>query len=243
MLINTDSGEFRMRIKYLQHESFEGPGYIADWAQTNNHTIEGVMLYKNEALPSSDSFDLLVVMGGPMGVFDTEKFPWLENEKKFLKASIESGKAVLGICLGAQLLADSLGAPVTRNRYREIGWYEVIKSAEADESEFGKVLPRSFMAFHWHSDRFELPPGGYHIGYTDGCYNQGFVWKNRVVGLQFHNEVTAASVKDLSAACAAEIERSKFVQPVEKITDAIHVPAANSVMDSILTFMEAAAVA
>ena len=114
-----------MKIVWIQHESFEGPEYIREWAKNRGHEISGVMAFDNQPLPALDTFDLLVVMGGPMSVHDDAIFPWIQTEKRFLKEAITAGKSILGICLGAQLLADALGAGVRKNLYREIGWFDV----------------------------------------------------------------------------------------------------------------------
>lgn len=225
-----------MKIKYLQNEATEGPGHIAQWAFDNKHTIEGVMLFNNEALPSIESFDLLVILGGSMSMDDLQQFPWIDSEKEYIRKAVFEGKSVLGISLGSHLLADALGAKVIKNRSRAIGWQEVTTSAEATETSLGRVLPKNYMAFNWHSDKFELPPGGYHLGYTDGCFNQGFVWKDRVVGLQYRSEVTAESVQYLSAAYDRLMEKSK--QPAAKISDSAYIRQANSTMDSVLSYFE-----
>ena len=227
-----------MRIVWLQHESFEGPGYIREWAQKRGHEITGVMAFERQPLPSIDSFDLLVVMGGPMSVHDDAIFPWIENEKRFLKNTITAGKSVLGVCLGAQLLADALGAGVRKNLYREIGWFDVKLSGAGRKTRLGKLLPKEFRAFHWHGDTFDVPDGAIHLGSSDACANQGFIWADRVVALQFHNEVTTESIRDLSGACMNEIDGSLFVQSIEDIKNPASVPGANAVMDIILDYME-----
>ena len=227
-----------MKIVWLQHESFEGPGYIRAWADTHGHEITGVMAFEREPLPNLDSFDLLVVMGGPMSVHDDELFPWIMNEKRFLRDAIVAGKSVLGICLGAQLLADALGAGVRKNLYREIGWFDVRLSGAGKKTRLGKLLPEEFRAFHWHGDTFDVPAGAIHLGSSHACANQGFVWAERVVGLQFHNEVTEDSIRDLSGACMDEIDGSLFVQSLSDITNPAPVPDANRIMETILCYME-----
>src|SRR5262245_29070247 len=108
-----------MRLHYLQHVSFEGIGNIGDWARSHGHAVSGTRLYAAEAPPHPDSFDLLVVMGGPMNVDEEEKHPFLAAEKRFIEETLEAGRAVLGICLGSQLLASVLGARVVRNEHEE----------------------------------------------------------------------------------------------------------------------------
>lgn len=223
-----------MKIVWLQHASFEGPGYILEWALQKGHAMNGVLLCDNQPLPIIDSFDLLVVMGGPMGVYDTDTYPWLAAEKRFLRDAVAAGKPVLGICLGAQLLADALGAGIKKNRHREIGWFDIKLSDEARQTRLGRRLPQTFTAFHWHGDTFDIPSGAVHLASSAACANQGFIWNDRVIALQFHNEVTAASIQSLSQACGGELDGTRFVQNSAKITDPAPVKEANRVMAVIL---------
>jgi GMP synthase-like glutamine amidotransferase len=114
-----------MRIHYLQHVPFEDSAKIGEWARDTGHTVTCTRLCDEEALPPLNSFDWLVIMGGPMNVYEHQAYPWLVPEKRLIERAIEHGKFVLGVCLGAQLAADVLGGPVTKNRYREIGWFPV----------------------------------------------------------------------------------------------------------------------
>jgi GMP synthase-like glutamine amidotransferase len=227
-----------MRIVWLQHESFEGPGYILQWAENRGHTASGIMVYENRPLPSLDSFDLLVVMGGPMGVYDSDAYPWLVSEKIFLAQAAAAGKPVLGICLGAQLMADALGAAVKKNPHREIGWYDVSLSSEAKTTALGSLLPDSFTSFHWHGDTFDIPCGAVGLGSSEACRNQGFIWNDRIVGLQFHNEVSVSSIRDLAGACLGELDESRYVQSIDQIGNQSHIAGANAVMDIMLSYME-----
>ena len=112
-----------MRVHYLQHVPFEGIGSMEPFLIDGGHRVSSTRLYLRATLPPIDAFDWLIVMGGPMGVGDEGRYKWLAREKAFIKAVVESGKIVLGICLGAQLIAEALGAAVTKNRCREIGWF------------------------------------------------------------------------------------------------------------------------
>ena len=143
-----------MRIHYLQHVPFEDLAYIETWAKDKGHSLSVTKLYLNEKLPGMDDFDWLIVMGGPMNIYEEREYPWLVEEKQFIEEVIKTGKVVLGICLGAQLIADVLGGKVRQNDYQEIGWFPVTKTSEANNSVFFKSLPDDFMAFHWHGDTF-----------------------------------------------------------------------------------------
>ncbi|MCG8378009.1 MAG: type 1 glutamine amidotransferase, partial [Proteobacteria bacterium] len=112
-----------MNIHFLQHVPFEGLGSIENYINEKSHHLSCSRLYLDQELPSVNDLDWLFVMGGPMGIYDEDQYPWLDREKKFIKQCIDSGKIVLGFCLGAQLIADVLGAKVYKNQYREIGWF------------------------------------------------------------------------------------------------------------------------
>jgi GMP synthase (glutamine-hydrolysing) len=158
-----------MRILYVQHVPFETPGVIVDWALEMNYPLSGTRLYDGEVLPDAGAFDFLVIMGGPMGVRDEHAHPWLAGEKRFIEQTIRAGKKVLGICLGAQLIAEVLGARVYRNTHREIGWFPVRLTARGAASPVFGVLPGGFDAFHWHGDTFTLPAGCVHAAESEAC--------------------------------------------------------------------------
>ena len=209
-----------MRVHYLQHVAFEDLAAIKDWVRLRGHTLTGTELFLEpsaaaapsgpehpDAFPALDEIDLLVVMGGPMGVYDYASHPWLQTEKAFIQAAIGVEKAVLGICLGAQLMADVLGGPVTKNGSPEIGWYpvELTEAGRADPS-FAD-FPDSFTALHWHGDTFAIPPGATYAASSAACADQAFSLDDgRAVGLQFHLEETPASLATLVEHAAAELD-------------------------------------
>ncbi|OHD66476.1 MAG: hypothetical protein A2176_03795 [Spirochaetes bacterium RBG_13_51_14] len=205
-----------MNIHYLQHVSFEGPAYLETIARELGAIFTGTMLHEGQRLPEKTDFDLLAVMGGPMGVYDEKKYPWLIDEKIFIEKSIRAGTRIIGICLGAQLIAEVMGALVYRNSCREIGWFTVQLNADARTTSAGRALPHVFFAFHWHSDTFDIPRGAVRIAESAACKNQGFIYQEQVVGLQFHLESTAESVRELYKNCGGELDGTRFVQqPVE----------------------------
>jgi len=206
-----------MRIHCLQHVPFEGPAGIADWAASRGHSLTTTRLFRETALPNQGAYDWLVVMGGPMGIYDEDEHPWLSAEKGFLRGAIDAGKTILGVCLGAQLIADALGAGVVRNAHREIGWFPIdLTEAGAGSSAFG-FLPQRFEVFHWHGDTFELPSDAVHLAFSEGCRNQAFLYDKRVLGLQFHLESTPQGVRDIVANCADEIVTGRYIQSAERM--------------------------
>lgn len=194
-----------MKIHYFQHVEFEALGSIQTWALANGHTLSATRFYADEPLPDVDHLHWLIVMGGPMNVYETTAYPWLAAEKRFIERAIEEDKVVLGICLGAQLIADVLGARVSRNRCREIGWFPIDLTPQAARSHLFNFLPRRFEVLHWHGDTFDLPHGAVHIARSDGCDHQAFIYGERVIGLQFHLECTPASVQRMIENCGNEL--------------------------------------
>ncbi|HEX2976038.1 MAG TPA: type 1 glutamine amidotransferase [Bacteroidales bacterium] len=181
----------------LQHSPINTLGTIEEYAKIKNHRLESTRFYEIKTPPELDSFDLLIIMGGPMGIYDYEENPWLRDEKAFIKQAVEAGKPILGICLGAQLLADILGARVYENKCMEMGWFPVRASGGGNKPEFLEGLPDEIMGFHWHSRTFDLPAGAVHLYESEGCKNQGFIYNGRVVALQFHPEVNEERIISL----------------------------------------------
>lgn len=206
-----------MKIEVLQHVDFENEGSIADWARAKGHTISRTRLFAGEKLPEHSTYDLLVVMGGPMNIYEEKEFPYLIEEKRFLKDSIAQGKKVLGICLGAQLLADVLGGKVTRNIEKEIGWHKVEMTEEGLNEPVFKNVPKRLTAFHWHGDTFAIPKGAVHAAVSEACAGQAFVYKKKVVGLQYHIETNLEGLSNLINNCYGEIMERPFIQTADKM--------------------------
>lgn len=207
-----------MRIHYLQHVPFEDPAGILDWASEHECWITGSRLYAGERLPGLRDFDLLVVMGGPMGVRDMDEYPWMEDEAVFIGDAVSAGRKVLGICLGAQLLAAALGAKIRRAKQQEIGFFEVDRTPDAVDCPVFRHFDERFMAFHWHGDTFDLPRDAVRLASGPACLNQAFRFEDRVFGLQFHVETSRPSMEKLIAHCADEIDpTAPFVQSAEQM--------------------------
>ncbi len=185
------------RIHVLQHSSINTLGTIEEYAKIENHAIESTCFYEIKSPPAIDSFDLLIIMGGPMGIHDYKENPWPKDEKEFIKQAVEAGKLVFGICLGAKMLADIHGAHVYENRYVEMGLFPVRAEAQEKVPDFLEGLPEEITVFHWHSRTFDLPAGAVLIFESEGCKNQGFIYGDRVVALQFHPEVDEERIHSL----------------------------------------------
>lgn len=206
-----------MRIHAFHHVSFEGLGCIEDWITENNHSLNTSNFYKNDKLPDISSFDFLIVMGGPMSVYEEDKYPWLKKEKEFIRKAIDNNKIVLGICLGAQLIAESLDAKVNKNKFKEIGWFPINFTEKGNKKNLLNIIPENQTILHWHGDTFPIPNGAEHILKSEGCKNQAFIFNERVIGLQFHLELTERLVKALIRKSRKDLIKAEFVQTEDEI--------------------------
>lgn len=179
-----------MRALILMHHPDEGPGTIGDYLSAHEVELQTVRLYAGEALPPDpESFEAIVAMGGPMNVYEQNEFPWLEPEDRFLRQALAAEVPLVGICLGAQLIAKALDAPISKNPVEELGWLDVSLSPDAYGDPLMAGVEPVFGAFHWHGDTFATPQGGVRLAASADCANQAFRWRN-AWGLQFHVEVT-----------------------------------------------------
>jgi GMP synthase-like glutamine amidotransferase len=225
-----------MRVHVLQHVPFESIGSISQWLESHRAEVTVTRFYKSESLPSDGGADLLVAMGGPMSVNGEKDFPWLKAEKQFIRDAIAKGIPVLGICLGAQLIASALGSKVYPNRVKEIGWFP-IEGVSADDSTFS--FPSKTTVFHWHGETFDLPQGTRRLATSAGCENQGFQLGRHVIALQFHLEVMPENTRLLIENCSVDLTPGPFVQSAETIlnTPAAQYGAIHKLMTAVLSYL------
>lgn len=202
-------------VLIFRHLACEGPGYFTNFL--DRHAIPWRLIAIDERQPVPNKIDnvsALVFMGGPMSVNDD--LPWLAEELSLIRQAAAIGMPVLGHCLGGQLIAKALGAKVSANPVREIGWHEVAK-ADTTSPWLGDI-PQNTAVFHWHGETFDLPPDAVHLFQSQWCRNQAFV-HGKMLALQFHVEMTEAMVhewteihkKDLLNTCASVQSRDEMV--------------------------------
>jgi GMP synthase-like glutamine amidotransferase len=197
-----------MRFHCLQHVSFETPGLLAEEIRERGHPLRTTALYNLEPLPSTGEFDVLIVMGGPMSIHDEDEHVWLGAEKELIAAAIREGKKVLGICLGAQLIAAVCGARVYPNPQKEIGFWPV-EWLDGVET----------VVFHWHGETFDLPAGAVLLASTEACVNQAFSLGDRVLGVQFHPEVTMEIIRGMIEHEGSELVEGRYIQTAGEIME------------------------
>lgn len=228
-----------MKIHYIQHVPFETIGCIAEWCDKQQHTVTGTHVYQQETFPSADQFDWLIVMGGPMSTGDEQQHPWLVAEKQCIAQAIAQGKVVLGICLGAQLIAEVLSARVYPNPQKEIGWFPITFHVAAHQSPLFDFVPATLDVFHWHGDTFDLPTGAVHLASSAACPNQAFVYQERVIGLQFHLEMTGEGIQAIVAHGADELNPAPYIQSTTEIlAQNEKIAATNNIMFELLNRLQ-----
>lgn len=227
-----------MRVHVLQHVPFEGIGSMAEWFRQRGAQLSYTRFFEADAqLPELAGFDLIIAMGGPMSVNDEATLPWLVAEKAFLRRAIANEVAVLGVCLGAQLIASALGARVQPNDEVEIGWFPVWRADAVDEACF--TFPPRVELLHWHGETFALPADATLLASSEACRNQAFQIGRRVIGLQCHPEMTPEIVSDLLDEFGADLQPGRWVQTTAQLaaTPAERYRVAQGLMSDVLTYL------
>lgn len=220
----------KLRIHIFQHVSFEGPAALKAWAEKNGHLLSYTRFYNNEKPPEHDEIDWLVIMGGPMGVYDQLQYPWLKTEIEYIRVAIEQSKVVIGICLGAQLIATALGARVYRSPLPEIGWFPIRIDQKVANLNDLAFLPPETVVFHWHQDTFEIPDGANALASSEAFPNQAFIYGNRVLALQFHFEMDEPALKNMISHGNSELVSGKWVQTAPEILDRLPLIVENNTL-------------
>jgi len=227
-----------MRIHFILHETFEGPGCISDWIKQKHYEVTISRTYLPEAFPGPDQFDCLIIMGGTMSTCEEKKYSWLQSEKDFIRKSVESGKIILGICFGAQLIAEALGGKVHKAKEKEIGWFPV-KLRKDHLPEELRNLPENQTVFHWHGDTFDLPDGAMLLASSEATMNQAFIFGEKVMAFQYHYEITGEAIGLMLDNLGWQLKKEKYVQkPDEIIKGMNHISENNLSMFKIMDYLD-----
>ena len=228
----------KLKIHCIMHVPYEGPGIIADWIEKKNHSLTYTKFYAEASLPDASDIHMLVIMGGPMNVFDYHIYPWVEEEIEWVGAFIQSGKPVIGICLGAQIIAAALEAEVYPGTQKEIGWHSLQFLPSVGEYMIWKEHPGTRKVFQWHGDTFDIPENTIHIASSPAFPSQGYIFEKQVVALQFHLEVTHKGVQDLIENCKDEIVPAAYIQSADAmIADTKHYKSNQQLMFQLLDYL------
>jgi len=207
----------KLRIHYFQHVLHEGLGSIEEWISISGHSLTSTRFFKSAVLPELSDIDWLIVMGGPMSVNDEKQYPWLAEEKNFIRKAVDAGKIVIGICLGSQLISAALGSKVYQNKEKEIGWFDIELTPSAQSGNLFVDMGSRFKTFHWHGDTFDLPENAIHLASSAGCKNQAYIYKDKVLALQFHLETTVDSLQQMIENGRKELTAGKYVQTEKEL--------------------------
>ena len=204
-----------LSVLVLQHDPHDGPGYLGEALLRRGASLTNVRLDEGEAVPNISDYDMVLVMGGTMNVYQEDRYPWLKEETADIRRAVQEDKAVLGVCLGGQLLAKAMDARVHVGAATEIGLTPI------GLTEAGKVDPlfeglSQIEAVEWHDDAFDIPSGAVALASSEGCANQAFRFGRRAYGLQFHPEVSPMMLAEwIKASGWTSSDKSAFQRAVE----------------------------
>lgn len=206
-----------MRMHAILHASFEQLGAIEPWILKKHHRLSTTHLYKGELLPHVDQFDFLILMGGPQTPLRLDQYPYLRQEIALAEQAIQHNKVVFGVCLGAQLIGEALGARTERSPHRETGFYPVCATDAGANDPLFKMFGGKFEVMHWHNDMPGLSQESVLLAASEGCPRQAFRYGDRVYGFQFHLEMTTASVQEMVVHCAEHLPPGKYIRSKEEL--------------------------
>jgi len=226
-------------ILIIKHKDIEGAGLFGDFFKSKtNYKVKIIELEKKDKFPSLDECKAIISLGGPMSVYQEEEYPFLKEEKIFLKEAIKKDIPILGVCLGAQLLASVLKAKVEKAKNPEIGWHEVNLIASAKKDPLFYNLPKTLKVFQWHEDTFKIPKMGVLLATTNTCKNQAVRFSRYCWGLQFHPEMNLKMLKEwLKVYEGYNLDKEKIINSFSAIKR-IYLKQAETLFDNFLRIIK-----
>jgi GMP synthase (glutamine-hydrolysing) len=224
------------KIWVLQHTACETLGTIADALEAEALAWQYVRVFDGRPVPAEiGDAGGLIVMGGPMGVYEQDRYPYLKDELRLIESALKAGKPILGVCLGSQLLAAALGATITRGPRKEIGWYPIRLSEAAAADRLWSAAPREFMALHWHGDVFTLPSGAVNLASSELTAKQAFRYAQSAYGLLFHLEMTEAMIAEMADSFGDELREAGAEPSGLAAQSAVHCARLETIGEAVFT--------
>lgn len=205
-----------MKIQFITHASIESPAALIEYCK-NNKLETNCCNAVYEPLPDIDSFDVLIIMGGPQSPLELEKYPYLMQEINLIKETLAIGKKIIGICLGAQLLSISIESTVSKSPAKEVGWFPITLTNHGIDDQHLSSWPKELDVMHWHYDMLVLNQDMQLIASSEGCPNKIFRYKNQAYGFQCHLEFTKQAIIKLISNCREDLLKRKFTGESEDI--------------------------
>ena len=205
-----------MRVNAFIHAPFEGLGAIHFWLKKKSYSLREIHTYRGDPIPRLGEFDWLIIMGGPQNLKQIEKYPYLQEEIGLITQAIQRNKLVLGICLGAQLIAESLGAKTEASPEKEIGVFPLYLTEPGHSDPILRHFPEQFPSTHWHNDMPGIPAGASILATSPGCPRQIIRFKPRVYGLQCHLELTGDNIREMLLHEGKKLVPGRYIQTNEE---------------------------
>ncbi len=224
-----------MKILVIQHSAADAPAAATPVIGQPEHSVETVRIDRGDPIPQTVDADALMMFGGPISLSGRDRPVWVEQEQSLIRDYVHGGKRVFGICLGSQMIANALGAPVRRNAEPEIGWH-VIEQVWDDCPIVADTFPAQSTVLQWHQDTFGIPNGATQLFRSRACENQGFTIDDRVFAFQFHLEATQRTIDLFLAVSSKWKQRGDFVQSEQEILSGArhHLESQSRILEAFL---------
>lgn len=225
-----------MKVLAIQHDAADTPGAAGEIVERLGHRLDVVRIERGDKIPSIPDADLMMSFGGGISLSSGDYPAWVAEEQNLMRQYIDTGRRVLGICLGGQMIAAALGCQIRRNREVEVGWHPVQNVQPAEETIANGLFSDSCMVLHWHQDTFDIPASATHLLRSEACDNQAFVMDDRVFGFQFHLEANEQTVNIFNKVSPLRRREGPYIQTEQRVIDGIgiYLPNQIAILESLL---------